>query len=189
MRSAVVQRTMPDDEHELIERARAGDEDAFRTLVDTHRAHVYGLALRITHSPADAEEVAQQAFVQAWFALGQFRGDSRFSTWIHRIAARRALDRSTRMKSRQAREESGAEIVSGGAAVEPRDTILIRRLETLMQRLSAAQRAVVTLHYWDDLPVSEIATALGMPVNTVKTHLSRARRCLREHWIEEETRR
>ncbi|MGN6184655.1 MAG: RNA polymerase sigma factor, partial [Thermoanaerobaculia bacterium] len=68
--------------------------------------------------------------------------------------------------------------------LEPhRDVILIRRLEQLLKRLSPAQRAVVTLHYWEDATVSEISSALGIPENTVKTHLSRARAALREAWL------
>jgi RNA polymerase sigma factor (sigma-70 family) len=182
---------MADAENELVQQARAGDENAFRTLMDRHRDHAYGIALRITRSPEDAEDVTQQAFVRAWFALGQFRSESRFGTWLHRIVARRALDRASQMKARQAREddidvESLSVSFSGNLG---RDVILIRRLEQMMRRLTAAQRAVVTLFYWDETPVEEIAGALGMPENTVKTHLSRARATLREAWLKMEGKR
>lgn len=182
MRSRAVQWTMPDVERELVRRASAGDEDAFRMLVDQHRAQAYAVALRITRSPQDAEEVAQQAFVQAWYGLRRFRGDARFSTWLHRIVARRALDRATQLAHRQARE-TPFDDVSPAEPHAARDVLLIRALEKLMCALTPAQRAAVTLHYWQDLPVAEIATTLNMPVNTVKTHLSRARAALREAWL------
>ena len=172
----------PRVERDVIERARGGDEEAFRLLMDRHRDHAFAIALRITRSPQDAEDVVQQAFVRAWHALGQFRADSAFGTWLHRIVARRALDRASAMKARREREDD----LDAAAVVRIpetyRDVVLIRRLETLMRRLTPAQRAVVTLFYWEETPVEEIAGALGMPENTVKTHLSRARAALREAW-------
>jgi RNA polymerase sigma-70 factor (ECF subfamily) len=159
--------------------------------MDRHRAHAYGIALRITRSPEDAEDVVQQAFVRAWHFLGEFRAESAFGTWLHRIVARRALDRASQMKTRREREEEMdvASLPAVSPAEQGRDVILIRRLELLMRRLTAAQRAVVTLYYWDETPVEQIAGALGMPENTVKTHLSRARAALRESWLSMEGRR
>lgn len=157
-------------------------------LMDRHRDRVYALALRITRSPEDAEDVAQQAFVRAWNALGQFRGDSAFSTWLHRIAARRALDRATQTRARQNQELTAevAGLALEAAPAEDRDGILARRLERLITRLTAAQRAVVTLYYWEENLIGDIAVTLRMPENTVKTHLSRARAVLREAWLSTE---
>lgn len=174
-----------DDEQQWIERARAGDEDAFRMLMERHRDHALGLALRITRSREDAEDVVQQAFVRAWFALDRFRGESSFGTWLHRIVARRALDRASHMHARRAREEDFESVALTVEANDPRDVILIRRLEQLMQQLTAAQRAVVTLYYWQETPVEEIARVLSIPENTVKTHLSRARAALRKAWMKQ----
>ena len=173
-----------------LARARGGDEDAFRLLMDRHRDHAFAIALRITRSPADAEDVVQQAFVRAWHALGQFRAESAFGTWLHRIVARRALDRASQLKTRREREDD-LDTASAALALshDERDVLLIRRLEQLMRQLTAPQRAVVTLFYWEDTSVEEIAGALGMPVNTVKTHLSRARAVLREAWLRAEGQR
>jgi RNA polymerase sigma-70 factor (ECF subfamily) len=191
MISPAAHRGAVEEEYRWIERARAGDEDAFRMLMEEHRDRAFGVALRITRSREDAEEVVQQAFVRVWFALDRFRGDSRFGTWLHRIVARRALDRASEMKARRHREDNldaaSEPFVLPGA--ERRDVILIRRLEGLMTDLTAAQRAVVTLHYWDEMQVDEIAAALGIPENTVKTHLRRARAALREKWLQKEARR
>jgi RNA polymerase sigma-70 factor, ECF subfamily len=178
-------------ERHTILRARAGDEDAFRALMDAHRDHAFAIALRITRSRQDAEDVVQQAFVRAWHALGQFRADSAFGTWMHRIVARNALDRASQLKTRREREDDldAANTALAFSAHEPRDVLLVRRLEALMRSLSAAQRAVVTLFYWEETPVDEIAATLGMPENTVKTHLSRARAALREAWLRTEGQR
>jgi len=80
------------DEPELLARCRAGETAAFAVLVDRYRDRAYGLAFRIVRSAPDAEEAAQDAFVAAWKALGAFRGDAAFSTWLYRIVWRKSLD-------------------------------------------------------------------------------------------------
>jgi RNA polymerase sigma-70 factor (ECF subfamily) len=175
-----------DAERALIERARTGDQAAFRVLVDQHRDRAYGLALRIVRSPADAEEVAQDAFVRAWLALPGYRGEARFATWLHSIVARRAFDRAVVLRGRRQREATIGEATqmrdTGGlAAVEP--AALALRMERMLDELTEAQRAVVTLFYYEDRSVEQVAQALGMPGGTVKTHLSRARAALRAAWL------
>ncbi len=181
-----------DVERLWVERARAGDTGAFRALVDRHRDRAYGLALRIVRSPGDAEEVAQDAFVRAWRALPRFRGDARFGTWLHRIVARRAFDRVAALRSRRGRETSleEAKDLAERAAADPAPAEGGERprLERLMARLSETQRAAVTLYYYEDRSVEEVARILAMPENTVKTHLSRARAALRAAWPREDER-
>ncbi len=175
------------EERALVDRARAGDQEAFRMLVDLHRDRAFALALRITRSREDAEDVAQEGFVRAWLALPRFRGESSFGTWLHRIVARRALDRALVLKARRTRETEVEEVgelpAAAGAA---RDGALRLRLERLMETLSPAQRAAVALFYFEDRSIEEIAGLLEMPENTVKTHLSRARAALREGWLRAE---
>jgi RNA polymerase sigma-70 factor, ECF subfamily len=174
---------------EWVERARGGDQAAFRELVALHQDRAYALALRITRSPADAEEVAQDAFVRAWLALARFRGESSFATWLHRIVARRALDRLSELKARRGREvevdeaETLADPLPANPGGTPGDFAAATRgraLERLVMRLPAAQRMAVTLYYYEDRSVEQVASILDMPENTVKTHLSRARAALRE---------
>jgi len=192
-RGAASARTSPDPiEEAWVARARRGDRAAFASLVTRHRDRAYTLALRIVRVPAEAEEVAQDAFVRVWRALPGFRGDAAFSTWLHRIVVRRALDRAATLRTRHTREsalESAPEPVDerpGAPDLETRARRL--RLERLMGALTEAQRAVVTLYYLADRSVDEVAGTLGMPVNTVKTHLSRARAALRIAWNQEEGR-
>jgi RNA polymerase sigma-70 factor (ECF subfamily) len=179
----------------LVERARGGDQAAFRELVVLHQDRAYGLALRITRSPADAEEVAQDAFVRAWLALARFRGESSFATWLHRIVARRALDRLSELNARRGRgvevEEAASlpdPVVAAPGGSAPGDFAAAtrgRRLERLVMRLPTAQRMAVTLYYYENRSVEQAAAILGMPQNTVKTHLARARAALRAAWTKE----
>ena len=179
---------VPDDA-DLVARARERDTQAFRELVERHRDRAYTLALRMLRSPADAQEVTQDAFVRAWTALPRFRGESSFGTWLHRIVARRALDRAEVLKRRHGREtgleqaESVPDSTADGAM--PAEAA---RLERLVRGLGDAQRAVVTLFYYEGRSVEEVASLLGMPSGTVKTHLSRARSALRGAWQREEQR-
>jgi RNA polymerase sigma-70 factor (ECF subfamily) len=187
-RSGPADERMLAEERALVERARKRDEGAFRMLVDLHRDHAYGLALRITRSATDAEDVAQEAFVRAWAALPGFRGESRFGTWLHSIVARRALDRAETLRARRNREtdlDAVAEPSAPSPAFESSDPLLARRLEKLMGVLSAPQRAVVALFYGRDHSVEDVAATLAMNENTVKTHLARARSLLREAWLRE----
>ncbi|HKQ19373.1 MAG TPA: RNA polymerase sigma factor, partial [Candidatus Eisenbacteria bacterium] len=170
------------DERALIRRSAGGDAAAFRILVDRHRDRAYGLALRIVRSESDAEEVAQDAFVRAWRAIGEFRGDAAFSTWLYRIVWRRAVDRAAVLKTRLDREvalEPETEIADIAPAANAERGPDPERFERMIASLSEAQRAVVTLFYSEDRSVTEVAQALEMPEGTVKTHLSRARAALR----------
>ena len=176
-----------EEERRLVERARAGDQAAFRVLVDAHRDRAFGLARRILRSATDAEEVAQDAFVRAWVALPRYRGEARFSTWLYRIVARRALDRAEVLKRRW-RHEADLEAAEGlvdpaGAGDAAQRASLALGMERLMEELSDVQRAVVTLFYYEDKSVEQVALALEMPEGTVKTHLSRSRAALRAAWL------
>jgi RNA polymerase sigma-70 factor (ECF subfamily) len=177
------------DERALVSRSRAGDTAAFAALVTRHRDRAYALALRIVRSPSDAEEVAQDAFVRAWLAIGRFRGESSFGTWLHRIVARKAIDRAVALKARRAREADDAAIdraaaAEGSEAAER--AALARRLDRLMEKLTPPQRAAVALFYREGRSVEQVAATLEMPAGTVKSLLSRARATLREAWEREE---
>ena len=187
------------DEPELLARCRAGETAPFAVLVDRYRDRAYGLAFRLTRSAPDAEEVAQDAFVSAWRSLGTFRGDATFSTWLYRIVWRKALDRVELLRNRGRREVAvddparvEAESVSSGSSAGVSQGLHDRapadssRLERLLGTLSELSRAVVTLYYYEDRSVSDVAAALGIPEGTVKTYLFRARAVLREGWLREE---
>lgn len=170
------------DEARQVERARAGDVDAFGALVAAHTGRAYGLALRIVRSASDAEEVVQDAFVRAWNALPGFRGEAAFGTWLHRIVVRRALDRRERLQARALREaplDDWTAAPECDAAQSAADRI---RIERHVAALPDVQRAVVTLYYLHDRSIAEVASVLDLNENTTKTHLHRARAALRHAW-------
>jgi RNA polymerase sigma-70 factor (ECF subfamily) len=178
------------EDRELVRRAQAGDQAAFRRLIERHADRAHALALRIVRSASDAEEVAQDAFVRAWRALPRFRGDAAFSSWLYRIVARRAFDRAAVLKGRRAREteiEGAEDRAAPGARPDPGAWERSRRIERLLAELPELPRTVVTLYYFEDRSVAEVARTLRMPENTVKTHLSRARAALRSAWTREES--
>jgi RNA polymerase sigma-70 factor (ECF subfamily) len=180
-----------DPDHDLVQRARGGDEAAFRELVERHQERILRLAWRVAGSRVEAEEIAQDAFVRAWQALPGFRGEARFATWMHRITTRVALDRREAVRRRERREVGVEEEVLAGLAATPEsaaegDRITARARVALLAGLSEAQRTVVTLHYLEDRPVIDVAQAMGVPENTVKTHLSRARAAMREAFLRAE---
>lgn len=197
-------RATPTDEREILARCRAGETDAYRILVERYQGQARRLAHRFLRSEADAEEVAQDAFVRAWRGLGEFRGDAAFSTWLYRIVARRAMDRAATLRLRRERETSLEDVEGGGvsagsagaaagsigaatASADPTTAARgVRRIEALLDALSAPQRAVVTLFYFEDQSVEEVARILSLPSGTVKTHLSRARAALRHEWARRE---
>lgn len=181
------------EEREWIERAQAGDAQAFRRLVERHGDRAYGLALRMLGDASEAEEVAQDAFVRAWRALPRFRGDSAFSTWLHRIVVRCALDRSATLKTRRAREVALEEAEAAALEAPAQGAVSgggdhARRLERLLESLSEVQRAVVVLYYYEDRSVDDVSRTLQIPEGTVKTHLHHARALLRAGWLEAERR-
>jgi RNA polymerase sigma-70 factor (ECF subfamily) len=178
-----------DPDRELAGRARGGDAEAFRELVERHRDRVFAVARRIVRSEFDAEEVAQDAFVRAWRALPDFRGESRFGTWLHAIVVRRALDRAEVLGRRRVREQGldvAPEVATPASGPDPETLRRVRRLDGLMGELNDVQRAAVSLYYYEDQSVERVAEMMSMPENTVKTHLSRARGILREAWMRAE---
>ena len=179
----------PGEESAWVARAQRGDERAFSWLVERYRDRAYGLALRIVRSPADAEEVAQDAFVRAWSALPRFRGEARFSTWLYRIVSRLALDRAAQLRTRASRETEidDPEHLAASLSV-PADTDRVEReqsLSLLLSHLTDVQRAVVMLYYLEERSVDEVSRSLDLPQGTVKTHLFRARKVLRNIWQQE----
>lgn len=170
------------NEQDVLRRARQGDSDAFRLLVETYQTQVYRLALRMCGESA-ADDVTQEAFVAAWRALPEFRGDSRFSTWLYRLTANAAIDLLRREKRHRGGEDITALELPDDA---PTPQELSERSETqeavrrAMGRLSAEHREILLLRYMQELDYGEIAAALDISEGTVKSRISRAKARLRE---------
>ncbi len=182
----------PDDpDGALVLAAKNGDRSAFDALVNRHERAVFRLARNITHDVADAEEVLQDTFLQAFRHLGRFQGGSGFSTWLTRIAINQALmllrKRSNKVVSLDSPKGSQEdfmprEIADWGPTPEQRYTTTELReiLADTVSRLSPALRIVFQLRDVEELSTEETARALGISCAAVKSRLLRARLCLRE---------
>ena len=165
---------------DLVGRAQSGDHAAFHTLYREHVGRVYALCLRLSADAARAEELTQDVFVRAWQHLGSFRGESAFSTWLHRLAVNTVLMEG-RAAGRRERRVSGTDDLSaverGGR--EPAAGLAID-LERAIGGLPEGAREVFLLYDVEGYRHAEIAALLGIAEGTSKAQLFRARRLLRE---------
>ena len=170
------------EEKDLICRAARGDAEAFRQLVEAYQTPAYRLAARMC-GPDGAEDVTQEAFLAAWRALPEFRGDCRFSTWLYRLVSNAAIDCLRREKKhRDTGDVDDLELPDGGPSpqeqAERSDTRnAVRRA---LDRLSPEHRQVLLLRFMQELDYGEIARALNVSEGTVKSRINRAKSKLRE---------
>lgn len=163
---------MPSDE-ELIALFSVGDPSAFEELVRRHEQRTYNLCLRMLGKPEDARDATQEAFLAALKKLSSFRGDARFSTWLHRVAVNACFDilrRRQRRPEDELPEEPGP--APGDLAEEAAEALDVR--EALL-KVPEDFRVVLILHDVQDVGYDEIAQTLGIPIGTVKSRLHRGR--------------
>jgi RNA polymerase sigma-70 factor (ECF subfamily) len=185
----------PADDLALVRRAQAGDSEAFGVLVDRHRRAVFRAAMAAVRSPAEADEVAQDAFVTAFQKLSGFRGESSFKTWLLSIAWRKALDRRksvTRWMQRlvtpghhgeTGEEWDPMERLTSGRRTQEEEVMtsdLQRRLKPLIAALPKKLRDALLLAGSGEHSYEEISQMLGIPVGTLKWRVSEARRVLKQ---------
>src|SRR3954451_9607361 len=180
------------DEAPLVERARSGDAAAFSELVNRYERKIFRLAKHITQNDEDAEDVLQEAFLKAYSHLNYFQGQSKFYTWIVRIAVNEALmklrkRKSDRTVSLDEPTDTGEETVVREIAVwedNPEQKYSREELRDILQKavdsLKPAFRTVFVLRDMEDLSTEETASALGISIPAVKSRLLRARLQLRE---------
>lgn len=167
------------DSPDLLRRLRAGDTEAFEELVRTHQHRVFAVALRMLGRRAEAEEVAQDAFVRAYRAIADFRGDSRLSTWLYAITSRLCLNRlaAARRQAGAEGEETLLRVPSGhgnpGSEAERRE--LGEALRVAIAALPEERRIVLVLRDLEGLSYEEIGQVLGLEPGTVRSRLHRAR--------------
>ena len=167
------------DERTLISRTVAGDRRSARTLYDRHARRVHRLVFRICGDEELACDLVQDVFVRAFAQLAGFRGDSAFTTWLHRIAVTTALNQMRKVKRIQAHEEAmGDEDVHAAPAREA-DPDLKVRLHAAIDALSEGLRMTVLLHDLEGYTHAEIGTMLGVAEGTSKARLFEARAKLR----------
>jgi RNA polymerase sigma-70 factor (ECF subfamily) len=168
------------EEAECVQRAQAGDTRAFEALYRANRGRVYALCLRMTANPVLADELAQEAFVRAWEKLEGFRGESKFSTWLHRLTVNVVLG-ALRQRGRRDGREMGVEDLEVYATPEVTAPAGLRAdLEAAIQSLPPGARRVFVLHDIEGYRHEDIAEMMGTAEGTCKAQLHRARRLLRE---------
>lgn len=170
----------------LVQRCKAGDEGAWKELVEATHREVYTLCLRILNDPNDAAEATQDAYVKAWRGLAGFRGDAQFTTWLYRVASNAAISKH-RSRKRRRIHEVGAEdeVLSGMAAsgsVEA--TVEVRRdvraVEDAIRELPDHYRSAVVLRDVYGLSIDEIARELKITETAAKVRVHRGRKKLKE---------
>ncbi len=168
------------NELELVERARDGDEVAFRALYEASVERIFRLTYRMAGEEDLARDFTQETFLRAWQRLDQFRGDAAFSTWLHSIAVSVSLNGLRKIDRHRKRErslEDAAPVASGprGLDEQARD-----RLRGAVDDLPEMYRVVFLMHDLEGYSHGEIARSLGVAEGTSKARLFRARRRLRE---------
>lgn len=165
-------------ETQLIHRACEGDARAVRTLYDRYAPRVYAVVRRIAGDDDLARDYAQEAWIRAIRALPGFRGDARFSTWLHRIAVNSALQALRRAETRERRETPIPDTIQAPSGAG--DALLQQRLERALDRLPQGMRTVLILHDVEGYTHEEIGEALGIAPGTSKSQLFKARAKMRE---------
>jgi len=173
------------EEKKLVQRAQNGDADALGVLVAEHQQFVYNLALRAVNDPHEAEDLAQEAFVRAWLALPNFRGQSQFRTWLYRIVTNLCYNRLPKLRREMtAMGEDEAADFPDEALVTPEISLEANERRTFLHQqinsLPESYKILVTLRYQQELSYEEIASVVSLPLGTVKTGLFRAKARLRD---------
>src|SRR5690242_2932801 len=182
---------MPEPSPALVQRAQAGDPEALTALVQSQQTYVYSIAMSLMHNPADAADMTQEAFVRLLRSLHTYRGETKFTTWLYRLVTNICLDelrrRGTPVVPLDAVDDDSARSLDPADPdpwIQPErwasaaeDAAELRRA---LGDLSTPQRLALTLFYFDDLRYEDIADVMNVPLNTVKSHIRRAKERLAE---------
>jgi RNA polymerase sigma-70 factor (ECF subfamily) len=163
----------------MVLRAQGGDREAFDALLAAVQEPLFGFVAAVTGDRTLAEDVLQEVFVRIWSGLKWLRDPALFRPWAYRIAAREAVRHSRRERRRDALHDDAALDALPVADAEPPDPWLLERLPRLLDRVSPASRAVLTLHYLHELSLAETAAVLGISAGTAKSRLAYGLRSLR----------
>ncbi len=172
----------------LIRRAQNGDRDALNELVISQQQYVYSIAMSVLHHPDDASDLTQDAFVRLFRSIRQYNGESRFTTWLYRLVVNLGRD-ELRRRGRQVPELIGPTdeddldpVTLIVDEVDERDPQLAlehaetrRMLNECLDALDQQYRMALTLYYFHDKKYNDIADAMGIPLNTVKSHIRRGK--------------
>jgi len=176
----------------LVQRAQAGDPAALSALVQSQQTYVYSIAMSLMHNPADAADMTQEAFVRLLRSLGTYRAETKFTTWLYRLVTNICLDglrrrgRPIESLDEPASTQSGDDAQTAGDRLadsdrwtHPEQEVELREsaseVRAALDELPPAQRLALTLHYFEDMRYEDIAEAMNLPLNTVKSHIRRGK--------------
>ena len=176
----------------LVQRAQAGDPAALSELVQSQQTYVYSIAMSLMHNPADAADMTQEAFVRLLRSLGTYRAETKFTTWLYRLVTNICLDglrrrgRPIESLDEPASTQSGDDAQTAGDRLadsdrwtHPEQEVELREsaseVRAALDELPPAQRLALTLHYFEDMRYEDIAEAMNLPLNTVKSHIRRGK--------------
>jgi RNA polymerase sigma-70 factor, ECF subfamily len=165
-------------QRDLVERARRGDHDAFSELAGAAISRLDTTAWLILRDPDQAKDAVQETLVRAWRDLPTLRSPDRFDAWLHRLLVRACIDEARRLRRHRVDVEltplDTPSVADTTSAIADRD-----QLERGFRRLEPEARALIVLHHYLDLPLPEVASALGIPLGTAKSRLHRALQLMR----------
>ena len=173
---------------DIIRRAQAGEPEALTQLILSQQHYVYSIAMGVLKNPEDAADLTQDAFVRLVRALPQYTGESRFTTWLYRLVVNLGRD-ELRRRGRQVllvpattddeEQDPMASVADDDRWADPAQALDSREMRGEVRRalaqLEEHHRLVLTLYYFDDMKYTDIAEVLGMPLNTVKSHIRRGK--------------
>jgi RNA polymerase sigma-70 factor (ECF subfamily) len=176
------------NEAEAIEKAKQGDAEAFQALYDRHKRRVYSLCLRMTANTAEAEDLAQEAFLQLFRKIGTFRGESAFSTWLHRLSVnvvlmhlrKKSLPVVSLEETTQNTEEDSPKKDFGAEDLSLAGSIDRLQLQKAVESLPPGYRTIFVLHDVEGYEHNEIAGIVGCSIGNSKSQLHKARLKLRD---------
>jgi RNA polymerase sigma-70 factor (ECF subfamily) len=172
---------MADADADLVLQSQNGDPAAFEALIRNHQHMVHSLTYRMTGSLADAEDLAQETFIRAYDQIGSFRGTSKFSTWLYRIAVNTCLNwRQSEARRFQLQENCAEEFAARHAAGEELPGDQANEVQAALLKLPAKQRAAIVLTIYDGLNHAEAAQVLGCSETTVSWRVFAAKRKLKQ---------
>ena len=180
------------EERELVQRVKSGDQKAFRELVERFKQQIYYLALDLSGNHHDAEDISQEVFVKVYRGIGKFRSGSKLSTWLYRITVNTYIDskrkKSIKMESlfnkRNDSDVDPLDVAADGITGNPELSVnavdINQNISRALKRLSKQEQTVFIMRHYHDLPLKEISSVLNIADGTVKSLLFKSVRKLRD---------
>jgi RNA polymerase sigma-70 factor, ECF subfamily len=171
---------VPEPTHEVVEAARRGDPLALERLILEQQSYIYSVALAVARNADDAGDVMQEACIKLARTMPTYRGESSFTTWLYRLVVNVGID-LLRRRGRTLSLDDGGEVALpsrdrlGDPQIALERSDLAKRVRAALDRLPDGQRLALTLQYFEDVPYEQIAEIMGLPLNTVKSHIRRGK--------------